>query len=141
MDKRKTRVFFDSSVLISASISATGKSRYLLNLSDKNKIKGISSRYAVLESERALIKKLPEALLMFQKVIQEANLEILDFPKNIVKYEKMIKDKADAPILASAIEAKVDYLVTLNRKHFLSDKELQSKVDFKIIKPEEFKFN
>lgn len=132
MDKRKTRVFFDSSVLISASISATGKSRYLLNLSDKNKIKGISSRYAVLESERALIKKLPEALLMFQKVIQEAN---------IVKYEKMIKDKADAPILASAIEAKVDYLVTLNRKHFLSDKELQSKVDFKIIKPEEFKFN
>lgn len=140
MNKRKIRVFFDSSVLVSASISATGKSRYLLTLSSKNKIRGISSQYAILESKRAFSKKLPEALLIFQKIIQEANLEILDFPKDIAKYEKIIKDKGDAPILASAVEAKIDYLVTLNRKHFLNDKNLQSKVDFKIIKPEEFKF-
>jgi hypothetical protein len=28
---------------------------------------------------------------------------------------------ADAPILVAAAQAEVDYLVTLNRKHFLDD--------------------
>lgn len=142
MAKRRPKLFFDSSVLISGLISSIGGSRKLLILTKKDKIKGITSDYAILESTRALVEKLPEALIAFQEIIANFNLEILSFPsKKLIKNcEKIIKDKGDAPILSSAIEAKVDYLVTLNRKHFLDDKNLKSKVDFKIIKPEQFKF-
>jgi len=139
--KRKSKIFFDSSVLISASISSTGESRYLLILSKQDKIKALTSEYAISESKRTLLKKLPEVLPIFSRIIQEANLKILPLPKKdfVKKCEKIIKDKGDAPILASAIKAKVDFLATLNRKHFLDDQKLKNTVAFKIIKPKDFK--
>lgn len=36
----------------------------------------------------------------------------------------MIADEADVPILAAAIKVRCDYLVTLNRRHFIDHSEV-----------------
>jgi predicted nucleic acid-binding protein len=44
----------------------------------------------------------------------------------------------DAPILAAAMSLEVDYLVTLNRKHFLDDPEVARKSGLRIGTPGDF---
>ena len=47
----------------------------------------------------------------------------------------MIHDPFDAPILAAAIKAKADYLITHDRKHFLNDPKVIKKSGLRIGTP------
>ncbi len=48
-----------------------------------------------------------------------------------------IVDRKDAPILAAAQSANVDFLITLDKRHFLNPKTRQ-KVMLKVVSPIEF---
>jgi predicted nucleic acid-binding protein len=43
----------------------------------------------------------------------------------------------DAPIVAAAKRAKVDYLVSLDRRHLVGNKEIEHRSGVKIVLPEE----
>ncbi len=47
----------------------------------------------------------------------------------------MIFDPGDAPILAAAMKASIDYLVTHNRKHFLDDPNVAERSGLRIGTP------
>jgi predicted nucleic acid-binding protein len=55
----------------------------------------------------------------------------------VAKAREIIHPK-DASILMAAKNAQVDYLVTLNRKHFLDDPEVASRSGLRIGAPDEF---
>ena len=66
------------------------------------------------------------------------NLEIIPLPSQEVvhKLSKLISGK-DAPVLASAISCKADYLVTGDKKDF-SKPGLRDRYGFRILSPSEF---
>ena len=54
------------------------------------------------------------------------------------RYYKGIIEEKDAPILYGAKQCKVDFLITLDKKHFFTDRLRKEKFPFKISTPGEF---
>lgn len=117
--KRKT-LFLDSSVLFSAVNSSTGGSAKLFTL--KN-IQIVTSKTVLTEVERNIRIKLTSFHLnrFFVLVNKLEILPQIPDKESIKKALEIIVDK-DAVILSEAKKASCDYLVTLDKKHFLTHK-------------------
>ena len=115
--------FLDSSALMSGMISATGAARALLLLSEDGKLNLIVSEQVIAEIERNLARKAPKVLPYARDMIRQARIRILPdpSPQAIEPCRDWIAHAADLPILVAAAEARVDFLVTLNRRHFTDD--------------------
>lgn len=127
------RAFLDSSVLFTAVNSPTGGSAKLFTL---KKIKLMTSKLVLTEAERNVREKLESYhLKRFFLLVQK--LEIFEQesePRLIQKAQKVIVKK-DAVILAEAKMAKADFLLTLDRKHFLTSKVIKFLKPKKIFTP------
>ncbi|MCX6056926.1 MAG: PIN domain-containing protein [Chloroflexi bacterium] len=113
------RIFIDSSVLFSAANSSRGHSRDLLLMGASGEIKIIISNFVLQETIRNLsgLKKPP--LEELDQIVQNANIELVDASKqSVLDAAKLIVLK-DAPIIAAAKTAKVNMLVSLDKKHIL----------------------
>ena len=119
----KLNIFLDSSALIAGAISESGAAHVLLNLGESQDIVLTVSELVIIETERAMAKKAPGNLNDLRSLIKSSNLRIVDNPsKEEVKANLyLISDPNDVPILLAAMKAKVDYLATHNRRHFLDD--------------------
>jgi len=119
----KPDLFFDSSALFAGVVSATGAARALLILSEAGRI-GISvSEQVVAETERALTRKVPQALPYYREALRSTRLRIVrnPAPDEVAARCEIIAHPADVPIVVAAMNAQVDFLVTLNRRHFIDD--------------------
>ena len=78
------------------------------------------SEYAQDEAEKNLLKKFPQSLPEFQTL--KSAIEVCQNPS--VDLESRVSEAAplvprkDLPILAGAVSAEVDWLITLDDKHF-----------------------
>jgi predicted nucleic acid-binding protein len=133
----KIKVFLDSSALIAGVISSSGAARVLLVMSETGQIEIFISEHVITESERSLARKVPHALPEFRQSIRDTQPRILRNPtqQEIRNHLYLIGDPGDVPILLAAMKAKVDYLVTHNRKHFLDDPTVAEKTGLKIGTP------
>ena len=82
----------------------------------------VVSRQVLDEAERNIRRKLPRALSNFADQMAHLNLEILADPtlEASAEWEGVIEAK-DAPILAAAVAAKVDRILSLNTKDFTQE--------------------
>jgi len=112
-------VFLDSSGLFTAVNSPSGGSSKLFTL---NQIQLITSSLVLTEVERNVKKKL-ETYHLERFFILVSNLKILkQTPESyLVKLAQKEIAQKDAVILAEAKSAKTDFLVTLDKKHFLTE--------------------
>lgn len=126
-------VFLDSSVLFSAVNSPTGGSSKIFTLKD---IKITTSKLVLTEVERNVRKKL-HTFHLERFFILVKNLEIINQSPdlNLIEKAKQIIVSKDAVILAEAKKAKTDYLITLDRKHFLVPKVIDFLKPQKIVTP------
>jgi len=132
----KNNFFLDSSALIADAISPSGAARILLLLAEAEKLNIIISEQVIEETERSLAKKSPQNLPDFRRFIKVINPIIVQISsEEITNCLYMISDPTDAPILAAAIKAKADFLVTHNRRHFLDDPKVAKKSGLKIGTP------
>jgi putative PIN family toxin of toxin-antitoxin system len=132
------KVFLDTSVLLSGLNSSFGASAFIISLFKLKKIMIIISPEVILEAEKVIKKKFPLLRIPFLNFL--ANNPIITkklSPKEIKLAYKLIKSE-DAPILAGAIKAKVDFLVTLDKRFQKITKEFEDKLKFKILSPKEF---
>jgi len=140
MAKRVVKIFLDSNVILSGLISDKGAPRIILDILSLNLpfLKGVTGEYNLIEIERNMKKKIPQALPVYKKYLSKLNLEIIPIPsyEEIKKFSEYISGK-DIPVVVSAIKGKVDFLITGDKKHFES---LKRKRDFpvKILDPSEF---
>lgn len=134
MELRK--VFADANVLIAGTASRTGASSAVLLMAEIGLFRLVVSRLVLEEAERNLRKKLPRALPNFAQQLAQLELEIVPPPINedVQRWVKFIEAK-DAPILATAVSAQVDRLVTLNSKDFTPEVAAQS--GLRILSPAE----
>ncbi len=119
----KPDVFLDSSALIAGIVSEHGAARALLLLGESEHIALTVSEQVIVEVERNLARKAPKALPFAREMIIRANIRIQRDPSPTAVREHLdwISHAADVPILLAAHQAKVDYLATLNARHFLKD--------------------
>ena len=138
MAKRGVKVFLDSNVIISGLFSDKGAPRVILDLLCLGLpvLTGATGEYNLIEIERNLKKKMPDILPIYKKYLPLLNLEVIPLPSpgEINKLSGTTSDK-DIPVLASAIRAGADFLVTGDKKDFI---KLKGKNPFKILSPAEF---
>ena len=133
----KFNIFLDSSALIAGAISESGAAHVLLNLGESQDIVLTVSELVILESERSMAKKAPSNLNDLRNLIKASNLRIVENPtkKEVKANLYLINDPNDVPILLAAMKARVDYLATHNRKHFLDDQKVTERSGIKIGTP------
>jgi len=138
MVKRAVRVFLDSNVILSGLFSDRGAPRIILEILSLNLsfITGITGRYNIMEIERNLRAKLPEAVPVYKEYIAKLNLRIIPVPamEEVRKFSEATSPK-DVPVLVSAIKSKADYLITGDKKDF---GKLKGVYPFKITGPTAF---
>jgi len=121
MRKPRPKVFLDSSALIAGIASSKGAAREILRLAEIGLIEIVVSRQVVVEVDRNITAKLPECLDDFRNYLETlAPVLVADpSPKEILRYSTLIQPH-DAPILAAAVAAQTDYLVTWDQKHLMT---------------------
>lgn len=138
MRKQRPKVFLDTSALIAGIASSKGAARAVLQLAEIALIELIVSRQVIVEADRNIEEKLPEMLNEYRKFIELLAPVLVDDPlqKDIAKYSTVINSD-DAPILTSAVTSGADFLVTWDKKHFIS-KNIRVHPSLKIVTPGEF---
>jgi putative PIN family toxin of toxin-antitoxin system len=135
---QRIRVFIDTNVLIAGVASVTGASATVLALCEAESIQMVISRQVLVEADRNFSAKLPNLVTQFRQFIQDlAPIMMDDPPPTAVQKAASLVARKDAPILAAAVEAKVDYLFTLDKKHFLKEK-IRQNIPLEICTPADF---
>lgn len=134
------KIFFDSSVIISAIISKEGASRQILTFCEGHIMEGWISQLVKEEISRNIKRKLPELQNELDNILKISRFKIIEKipPKLLAKTKNWIKDKNDAHILAAAKLADVNVLLTLDIRHFIKDQEVAKKSNLQILTPGEF---
>ena len=135
----RPRVFLDTSALIAGLVSPRGASNLILSLAEAAVITLVVSEEVLVEAERNLRARLPRAIPAYQRFLAACPIEKADPPDaaEVAAAAEIIHPK-DAPILAAAMALRVDYLVTLDRKHFLDDPEVAHRSGLRIGTPGDF---
>ncbi len=118
-----TRVFLDASALFAAVFSETGGARLILRLAESDAIEMVLSSQVLAEAEGALRRKAPEALGHLALLLDRAHCQVIPNPtlEQVNAWQAVIPYLPDAAVLAAALAAQADYLVTLDRQHFLEN--------------------
>jgi hypothetical protein len=130
-------IFLDSSALFAGVVSAEGASRALLLLGERRLIVITVSEQVVAETERALARKVPQALFYFREALRSTGLRIVrdPLPEDVEAHQDIISHPPDVPIVLAAMRAEVDYLATLNRRHFIDDPTVAARSGLRIGAP------
>ncbi len=135
-----TRVFVDSSVLFAACFSTTGASAEVIRLGIRGEIALFVSD-VVLEETRRNLTDLPrraeEAVMQLDRFLENADLTEVRATKRQVQEANKYTVLKDAPIVAAAKKARVDFLVSLDRKHLVGVAEVARRSKLRIVLPEE----
>ncbi|MBI4313350.1 MAG: PIN domain-containing protein [Candidatus Omnitrophica bacterium] len=115
----RPRFFLDANILFSAAYDAQSRSALLFDLAKAGRCTLATSSYAREEARRNLASKRPEALTVFEHRLQ-AVPHIQEPDPRVIQHlaARHMVPVEDAPILAAAIQAGVDALVTGDRTHF-----------------------
>jgi len=135
---QKIKVFIDTNVLIAGVASITGASATVLDLCEAESIQMVISRQVLVEADRNFSLKLPHLVGQFRRFIENLGPLMVDDPSpRAVERVSSLIDRKDAAILAAAMEAEVDFLITLDKKHFLKPK-VQGNVPIEVCTPADF---
>lgn len=120
INPRKPRVFVDADVLLAgaASPSEHGASLLILRMAEITLLEAVASQQVVVEAERNLAEKLPQALLAFRLLVSRCLRVVPDLPPAGLESHAGLADPKDLPILVAARREGCPWLVTFNTRHF-----------------------
>ena len=134
------RVFLDANVYFAGSASPTGASALILQLILKGRLEATASRLVLREAERNLRRKRSQKdLKAFHQFLKHAKLHVIPTPPETAwkPYDGIIHPK-DVPVLAAAVASKAAYLITLDRRHFLTKTVMENVPEMTILTPGDF---
>ena len=117
-----TRVFLNATVLYSAADSPDGLNRAIFKVAEKLNDTVLLANWYVRDEadinlmERGLAQAREELKTLVNNHLEDCSMPPMELTERVKSY--LPADPADAPVLASAIAAQADWLVTANRKHF-----------------------
>lgn len=138
MPADRWRVFLDTNILIAGLASRTGASAAILDLGEAEEILIVLSRQVLVEADRTFTAKFPHLVDRYRTFIKNLSpLLANDPPGSAVKDAAQVIHVDDAPILAAATHERIDYLVTLNTRHFTTP-QVRAFLPVPIVTPAEF---
>lgn len=135
------RVFLDANVYFAGCFSKTGASALILELAQRRKLTIVAGRLVLREAERNLRKKIsPKTVKEFHQFLKNTELHVVPPVRDEILTQYDFIHPKDAPVLAVAISAEVDFLITLDRKHFMAPQVMKQveKMKVKMMTPAEF---
>lgn len=134
------KVFVDTSVLFSAAWSEEGGSQMLLKLGEAGLIRPLVSAQVLQEAEGVINRKAPDLLPLLGLLIDRSGIAVTasGSPSEVMRWTRIVGHPGDAQIVADAARAKVDALVTLDKKHLHGNRALKKAAPFPVFTPAEF---
>ncbi len=119
----KARVFLDTSVLFAAILSETGGARMVLKLGEADAIRIFVGPRVLQEAEGVLSRKAPQHKGRFALLLDRANVTVGPSPAAdaLTQASAVVDYTPDACVVAEAIAATSDYLVSLDRQHLVGN--------------------
>ena len=107
------RVFIDANILISG-LCFDGPPRRLLLAAHNRQIALILAEYVIREAEAVITKKMPDRKADFKDLIELLPFESISLPSKmmVLRHRKYVTRDEDAAVLASAVLADADYVVS-----------------------------
>jgi predicted nucleic acid-binding protein len=138
MQAERWKVFLDTSALMAGVVSPSGAAREVLRLCEAGIVDPVVSRQVLTEADRNLSEKLPALVADYRALMRHmAPVMVKDPSRAAVERAARVIHRKDAPILAAARDANVDYLITWDTKHFLNER-VSGFGRFKVVTPGEF---
>jgi len=144
--RRLLRLFLDSNVLSSGIVSRWGLDKAVLSLCAAQVCKLILAEAvrdevedALLERTRALDAAVATPIIEdYRLVIASIEPEVVPYPEEerVRSNRHLIRHLPDVPVLLSAMDARPDWLLTHNTKHFT--KAVAQQTGLRIATPAEF---
>jgi len=133
----RPRVFLDTNVLVSALYSADGPPAAILRLHVDERITIVVSQLVVEELIRAIRRKFPDALPPLREFLLTTPPEVVPDPSGdeIQRFAPAV-NRSDAPVLAAAVNADADYLVSGDVAFLREARRLENSVA--LVTPREF---
>jgi predicted nucleic acid-binding protein len=97
----------------------------------------VASPLVLAETKRNLAESAPEYLVLLDYILENIPFELFQPTKREVVAATRYTALKDAPIVAAARKAKVDFLITLDKKHLLGKPDLAKYVGAEILTPKE----
>ncbi len=132
------RAFIDTSVLFSACLSTRGASHEIIKESLRGSVELVISQLVLKEAQRNFAQKARQAVPLFTQFLSAVPFTIVRPTKQDVLEAATYTEFKDAPIVAAAKKAEVDYLVSLDRRHLVGIDAVQRQAGIPIILPEAF---
>ncbi|MDD8026258.1 MAG: PIN domain-containing protein [Acidobacteriota bacterium] len=133
------RVFLDSNVVLSAFFSDRGAPSRIFDVLAARlpPLHPLIGEYNLIEIERNLGKRLPEARPLVRALIEKLGFEIIPLPglSAVSQWIPAVAPK-DAPVIASAVAGKTSVLVTGDKKDLLGLED--DRLAFPILSPTVF---
>lgn len=135
--KPKPRLFLDTSALFAGIWSAEGGARMLLKLGEAGAVELLVSSQVLEEIEDVIRRKAAELLPSLALLLDRSQAGVVvTAPDEVMeRCRLLVSHPGDARILADAWHNRADYLVTLDRAHFLDVPSLTGQVPFPIGTP------
>lgn len=118
--RRRLRICLDADALFAGAASVSGASHVILQLGELGIIEVGVPDQARVEAERNLAAKVPGALPAFRTLVEGCciGLAMASEAESLSIADSGEADSKDAPILASAIAAGCEWLVTFNVRDY-----------------------
>jgi len=132
------RVFLDASVLFAAAYSTTGASREIIRQGFRGCIELVASELVFEEARRNLEVKAPGEVPDLETFHQAATIEMVRPSREEIEEAMEYTVDKDAPVVAAARKAEVDYLVSLDREHLVEATGVVQRSGLVIVLPGDF---
>jgi predicted nucleic acid-binding protein len=132
------KVFVDASVLFSAAYLQTGASREIIRLGIQEEIQLVISDFVCTEALTNLKSKAPEVAHTLSAFLQAVPFKRVRPSKEDVLAAMKYTEFKDAPVVAAAKRAEVDYLISLDKAHLVGVTAVQVGSGLNILLPGEF---
>jgi predicted nucleic acid-binding protein len=135
----EARVFLDTSVLFAAVLSETGASRLILKLGEAGTLQVWVGARVLQEADAVLARKAAGSKAFFALLLDRARVRVGPAPDQaaLLQATAIVEYPPDAHILAEALAAEVEYLVSLDREHLVGNPRA-SELPFPIGTPGDF---
>lgn len=136
----KLKVFLDANIWFSAAMSAQGGSFLICHLAEEGLIQAVANKHVLDEAERNLLLKAPKKLSGYFALLAKTRPEVNNLLPNddIVRTLGSLLLSKDIPVVFGALEARADFLVSLDKKHILQPKLKAFSWPFEIVSPKKF---
>jgi predicted nucleic acid-binding protein len=109
-------VFLDANVLFSAALGGPAF-QLIWELARRGRVRLVTSAHCRIEAAANLERKRPRSASRLGRLLSDVTLAPEPLPEALASARRLVPEK-DAPVLAAALAARADVLVTGDLKHF-----------------------